>query len=94
MVRGEVVGYACYLPEARTFASIQPSSEIMALYILKKIFKCMALAPHCWNDALKCCLLVRLFYLSWMVMKKRFGFTVRKVLFLQEKKGRTGSARW
>ncbi len=36
MVRGEVVGYACYLPEARTFASIQPSSEIMALYILKK----------------------------------------------------------
>jgi ribosomal protein S18 acetylase RimI-like enzyme len=35
MVSGEVVGYACYLPEARTFASIQPSSEIMALYILK-----------------------------------------------------------
>ncbi len=36
---GEVVGFACYLPEARDFASIRPASEIMALYVLEKYQK-------------------------------------------------------
>lgn len=30
-----VVGFACYLPTSRDFVSIQPSSEIVALYVLK-----------------------------------------------------------
>ena len=32
---GQVVGFACYYPNARDFVSVKPAAEIGALYVLK-----------------------------------------------------------
>ena len=32
---GQVVGFACYYPEARDFVSVRPAAEIGALYVLQ-----------------------------------------------------------
>lgn len=38
-VDGKIVGFSCYMENAREHASIKPASEIMAIYVLKKFQK-------------------------------------------------------
>lgn len=40
VVGEKVVGFGCYLQNSREFASVKPSSEIVALYILKEYQGC------------------------------------------------------
>ncbi len=38
--RNKVVGFSCYLQNSREFVSVKPSSEIVALYVLKEYQNC------------------------------------------------------
>lgn len=40
VVGKKVVGFSCYLQNSREFVSVKPSSEIVALYVLRKYQGC------------------------------------------------------
>ncbi len=48
----QVVGFACYVPEAREIVSVPGASEVSALYLLEK-YKCLGLGRRLMEAALE-----------------------------------------